>query len=78
MGFVISVKSGQRRVREILFAWRSTALKTDMDRCRTRPSLLRPSGSDMHDVKESIYICWVAERFGDSHFKAVYAAFVLF
>jgi hypothetical protein len=40
-----------------LFCMGSTALKTEMDRCKTRPSLLRPSGSDMHGVKESIYIC---------------------
>jgi hypothetical protein len=48
---VISLKSGQPRVRETSFAWGSTVLKMDMDRCKTRPSQLRPSGSDTHDVK---------------------------
>jgi hypothetical protein len=56
----------------------STALKADMDRCKTGPSLLRLSGSDIHDVKESINTCWVAETFGVPILKAVYAAFVLF
>ena len=48
----------------------STALKADMDRCKTGPSLLRPSESDIHDVKESINTCWVAETFGGSHFES--------
>jgi hypothetical protein len=81
MEFVISPKSGQRCVREALFAWGSTAPKADTDHAKPGLVCCAQTESDMLRGKRNLIYHLPGRRKapGGSHFESrLRGIFVLF